>query len=95
MNFFVEFRRFCHALIELRLETRLFDLLRRIIAMHGREVLALLSEYAVTMQVAIQTQVTENVERVIDVLKRPARFVPAVPAFAEMFVENFPPLVRA
>ena len=49
-----------------------------VVAMHRGEILALLGENAVALKIAIQTEIAENVERVINVFERAAEFVSAV-----------------
>ena len=47
------------------------------------------------VQIAIEAEIAENVEGVIDVLERPAEFVAAVAAFAKILFENLAPLFIA
>ena len=56
--------------------------------MHRGKLLSLLSQYAMPVQVAVQAEIAENVESVIDVLERPARLVAAVAAFGKIFDQN-------
>ena len=69
-------------MVELDLETRLLDLRRPVVTVHCSEILALLRENPVAVQIAVEAKITEDVEGVIDVFKRPAWFVAAVAAFA-------------
>ena len=77
------------------LKPGLFDLWRRVVAVHGGEVLAFLGENPVAMQIAIEPEIAEDVEGVIDVLEGAAELVAAVPALGKMFCENLPPLRRS
>src|SRR5258706_8980466 len=82
-------------MIELALEVALFDFRRRVVAVRGREILALLGENPMAVQVAIQTEIAENIEGVIDVLERPAQLVAAVAPFGKILLKNLLPLVWA
>jgi len=59
--------------------------------MNGGEVLAFLGENAMALQVAVEAEITKNIEGVVDVLERSAELVAAVAPFAEVFRENLPP----
>ena len=81
-------------MVELRFETGLFNLRRRVVAVDRGKLLPLLSQYAMPVQIAVQAEITENVESIIDVLKRPARLVAAVAAFGKIFDQNLAALLR-
>src|SRR5215831_19118197 len=65
----VKLRRLAHALIELALESSFFDLLWRVVSVNRRKSLAFLSQNSMAMQVAVQAEIAENVERIIHVLE--------------------------
>src|ERR671919_204817 len=88
VNLLVKLCRLCHALIKLDLESRLFDLLRRVVAVDGRKVLALLGQDAVAVKVAVTAQIAENIEGVINVFERADRLVASMATLAEKFSKN-------
>src|SRR5262249_13017198 len=81
-----------HALVELVFETGFFDLRRSIVAADCRKLLTFLSQNPVAMQIAIQAEVTEDVERIIDVLEGPPRFVAPMAPLTEMRGQYLTPL---
>src|SRR5262249_24504856 len=83
VDLFVQIGSVFHAIIELAFESRLFYLLGCIVTVHRGEVLPLLSENTVPVKVSVQTEISENVERVIDVLECPSWFVAPMPALVE------------
>ena len=82
-----------HALHKWCLEPSLLDLRRRVIAVHGGEILALLGEYSMPLEVTVDSQITNDIERIICMLKCPTGFVTAVPALSDVGVENLCPLL--
>src|SRR6185295_19967892 len=83
------------AIVELALEACFFDFRRGVVAVHGGEVLAFLGENAMTVQVAVETEVTEDVKGVVHVLEGAAELVAPVAPFAEILRENLPALFGA
>ena len=73
--------------IELAFETSLLDLRRRVVTVRRGEVLALLRENAMAVEIAVEPQIAENIEGVIDVFESPAWLIAAVAAFAEVLFE--------
>src|SRR5262249_32485385 len=67
-DLFVQLRGLLHTAIEGRLEPRGLDLRRSVVAVGSSKVLSLLREHTVSLQVAIQSKIPHNVERVIHLL---------------------------
>ena len=87
INLLVQLRRAFHAVVELALEGARFDLRRRVVAVCRGEILALLGENPVAVEIAVQSEVTENIEGVIDVFESPAQLVAAVAPLGKIFLE--------
>ena len=61
--------------------------------MGSGKVLPFLCENTVSLQVAIQSKIPHNVERVIHLLQRSAGFVPPMPAPLQVLIKNLPALL--
>ena len=94
VNLLVQLRRALHAMVELALEAALFDLRRRVVAVHRGKILALLGENPVAVQVAVEAEIAEDVEGVIDVFEGAAELVAAVAPLGEKFLENLAGALR-
>ena len=79
-------------MVELACETGLVDFRRRVVAVYGGEVLALLGENPVAVEIAVQSEITENVEGVIDVFESPAQLVAPVAPLRKNTLGDLPAL---
>ena len=66
----VQIRCAFHAMVELVLETGLCDLRRCVVAVHRGKILAFLGKNAMAVEIAIEAEITEDVEGIIDVFER-------------------------
>src|SRR5262249_13380429 len=82
-----------HTQVKVRLESRFFDFFRRIVTVHRGKILALLRQNSVAMNVAIGAQIADTVERIIDVLKRQSRLIPAMTPLAKVLFENLAAII--
>src|SRR5262245_38551376 len=82
-----------HTQVKVWLESRFLNFFRRIVTVHRSKILALLRQNSVAMNVAIGAQIADNIERKIDVLKRPPRLVPAVTPLAKVLFENLAAII--
>src|SRR5215813_3202457 len=89
----IEIRSPRHTQVKVRLESRFLNFFRRIVTVYRGKILALLRQNSVAMNVAIGAQIADNVERIIDVLKRPPRLVPAVTPLAKVLFENLAAII--
>ena len=88
----VQIRRAFHAFLELGFKTSFLNLRRRVVAVDRGEVLALLGENSMPVQIAIESEIAENVEGVIGILECPAELVTAVPALGKLLLQDLSPL---
>src|SRR5262249_20379249 len=82
-----------HTQVKVTPESRVLNFFRRIVSVHRGKILALLRQNSVAMNVAIGAQIADNVERIIDVLKRPPWLVPAVTPLPKVLFENLATII--
>ncbi len=80
VDFFINLGRLVHAACKVWFEAGFHDLVGRVVAVSSRIVLPFLAENAVALEVAIASEVSENVKSVIYLLERTPGFVSSVPA---------------
>ena len=91
-NLPVEIRRAFHAFVELGFKTGFLDLRRRVVTVHGGKVLTLLGENSMAMQIAVESEIAENIEGVISIFEGAAELVTAMPTHGKLFLQDLAPL---
>ena len=88
VNLLVQLGRAFHAFLKLGFKTGFLNLWRRVVAVDRREVLALLSENSMPVQIAIESEIAENVEGIIGILEGATELVAAVPAPGKLLLQD-------